>query len=327
MAPMKQQPITGNSLSEAQAMRLMHAQTAVRGARKRPQGIGMARIGITGIGTAGNDPRDRLAALTKAVEDHVIPRLLGALRPIQAERAAETPAPETAGAAVLAIGPDQVSALTDLVLNGTQIQANAYVCAMRDAGAEPNNLCLDLLSPTASRLGTMWEEDLCDFTQVTMGILRLANVMRLVARAFEAQADAHQDKAVAVPRALLAQMPGEQHGFGLAMVVQFFRDAGWNVRSEPTITTDSLAGLVKHQWFGVAGLSVSCTERLEQLSATIRAIRGCSCNRAIGILVGGPPFIEHPHLAAMVGADATAADARQAVQQAHALLSQTARAR
>lgn len=327
MAPMKQQPITGNSLSEAQAMRLMHPQTAVQRARKRAQGIGIAGIGMAGIGIAGNDPRDRLAALTKAVEDHVIPRLLGTLRPIQAEWAAETPAPETAGAAAPAIGPDQVSTLTDLVLNGTQVQANAYVCAMRDAGAEPNNLCLDLLSPTARRLGTMWEEDLCDFTQVTMGVLRLTNVMRLVARAFHAQAATVQDKALAAPHALLAQMPGEQHGFGLAMVVQFFRDAGWNVRSEPAITTDGLADLVNHQWFGVAGLSVSCTDRMEQLSATIRAIRGCSCNRAIGILVGGPPFIEHPHLAAMVGADATAADGRQAVLQAQALLSQTAPAR
>jgi methanogenic corrinoid protein MtbC1 len=37
-------------------------------------------------------------------------------------------------------------------------------------------------------------------------------------------------------------------------------------------------------------------------------------------MVGGPVFLAHPELVAMVGADATAADGRQAVQQAQRLL-------
>jgi hypothetical protein len=41
-------------------------------------------------------------------------------------------------------------------------------------------------------------------------------------------------------------------------------------------------------------------------------------------MVGGPVFIEHPELVAQVGADATAADAWQAVVQAQGLLSRSA---
>ena len=41
---------------------------------------------------------------------------------------------------------------------------------------------------------------------------------------------------------------------------------------------------------------------------------------SIGILVGGPMFIERPDLVGLVGADATAADGRQATLQAETML-------
>ncbi len=183
------------------------------------------------------------------------------------------------------------------------------------------SLFLSLLTPTARRLGVMWEEDTCDFSDVTLGVLRLRNVMRLLSRAFSGD----YDTGLSGPSALLAQMPGEQHGLGLAMVVQFFRRAGWHVREEPVVTSADLIGIVRNQWFGVIGLSVACSDRLEALATDIRAIRRHSRNPAIGILVGGPPFIAHPQLATMVGADATAVDGRQAVLQAQSLLSLLAR--
>jgi hypothetical protein len=39
------------------------------------------------------------------------------------------------------------------------------------------------------------------------------------------------------------------------------------------------------------------------------------------VLVGGPIFIAHPELVALVGADATAVDGRQAAIQAETMLS------
>jgi methanogenic corrinoid protein MtbC1 len=44
-------------------------------------------------------------------------------------------------------------------------------------------------------------------------------------------------------------------------------------------------------------------------------------------MVGGPPFIQHPLLAEMVGADGTASDGQLAVKQAEKLVSHQARAR
>jgi hypothetical protein len=52
----------------------------------------------------------------------------------------------------------------------------------------------------------------------------------------------------------------------------------------------------------------------------IRDVRRASRNSGLGILVGGPMFIERPDLVGLVGADATAADGRQATLQAETML-------
>jgi methanogenic corrinoid protein MtbC1 len=163
----------------------------------------------------------------------------------------------------------------------------------------------------------MWEEDLCDFTEVTLGVTRLNNMMRLICAAF----DEVPQPALGAPSALLLQAPGEQHGLGLSMVVHFFRRAGWNVRAEPQSEAEGLIDLVGHTWFDMIGISVSCSNRLDRLAACIAGLREASCNPSIVIMVGGPPFIEDPLLAATMGADSTAADARLAVETAHSLIS------
>ncbi len=255
----------------------------------------------------------RRDTLTRAVVDEVIPRLLLARRPQRLARAAIDSAVAES---------DQVARLVCLVLEGSQAEASAYVGALSDGGVPVELLLLDLLTPTARRLGTMWEDDDCSFSDVTMGLLRLGNVMHLLSHAFTEGAAVRSG-----PSVLLAQVPGEQHGFGLAMVVQFFRRAGWNVRQEAAPSRDLLCGIVEDQWFGLVGLSVACSDQMDQLVVDIREIRRASRNRAIGVMVGGPPFVAHPQLAAMVGADATAVDGLQAVRQAHSLVSLLARER
>jgi methanogenic corrinoid protein MtbC1 len=288
---MRQQPITDDSFSEAEAMRIVRGLSGPA----KPQ---EPRIG------SQSRMRDVLA---RTVDEQVIPRLLQA-RLQQKPGSGEAP-----------LGPHHVSELVRLLLTGTQPQVTKYIEGLQVCGVGPDALMLDLLTRTARRLGEMWEEDLCDFTQVTLGISCLNNAMRLVCAAFDEQPQA----CASSPTALLVQAPGEQHGLGLAMVVHYFRRAGWNVRSEPAIASDCLAGLVRQAWFDVVGISVSCSDRLDALATCIADTRHASCNPSLGVMVGGPPFIEHPQLAAMVGADSTAADAGLAVRQAQILISKS----
>jgi methanogenic corrinoid protein MtbC1 len=301
---MRQQPIPRDSWTEAQAVRLVRGLSS-----------GQNHAWTGGNGDAfGPDVAEReadasrRAALTRAVEDEVIPRLLMARRPQRSARAAAEAQQQEA---------DRIANLVAIVLAGTQSEATAYVEALRDGGSNTESLFLDLLAPTARELGRLWEEDLTTCADVTLGLVRLANIMRLLAGPFTGDTAAQH----AGSPVLLAQMPGEQHGLGLAMVAHFFRRAGWCVQEERAASSADLIGIVHRNWFGLIGISVSCTDRLQQLAIDIRAIRRQSRNRDIGVLVGGPPFMSDPQLALLVGADATACDARQAVSQAQSLIS------
>ena len=255
----------------------------------------------------------RAKVLARTVEDEVIPRLLQARRPHHLAHAVSDAATPD---------PGHVQSLVQLAAYGSQSGTNAFVAGLRDGGTPVESLCLDLITPAARRLGVMWEEDDCSFSDVTLGVLRLGNVMRLLDTAFAGEA-ARRD---ATPSALLAQMPGEQHGLGLAMVSQFFRRAGWQVRQEHMPTSAALEAIVAAEYYGVVGISLACDTHMDALPGLIRALRRASRNRAVGVLVGGPPFMMNPQLASMVGADGTAADGRQAVRCAQDLVSVQGRA-
>ena len=124
-------------------------------------------------------------------------------------------------------------------------------------------------------------------------------------------------------RILLAPMPGEQHTFGITVVAQFLRRAGWDVWHEFPATEHGNSGVGYSQnWFAVVGLVRRQRSRLEEVASTIRLIRAGSRNRAVGVLIGGPMLLAKPELVSSVGADATAADGPQAVLRAEHLLRQ-----
>ncbi len=270
----------------------------------------------------------RRSILSGTIEHAVIPHLVEAHAAAASgqHRSLGDAIAETAMGRLVTPTQDQVDTLVDLVLRQDQRAAASFVDGMLAEGTAAESLYLDLLAPTARRLGIMWAEDECDIADVTVGLIRLQHVMRELMPNFLGRAGSHPGASCdlpvhpAAPRALLIQMPGEQHGMGLAMVSAFFRRAGWNVATEPVTDSAGLLSLVRRQAFGVVGISVSCSDRIERLAADIEAIRHVSCNPAVGIMVGGPPFVEHPQLAQLVGADATAVDGRQAVQQAHLLI-------
>ncbi|NJK90043.1 MAG: cobalamin B12-binding domain-containing protein [Myxococcales bacterium] len=96
---------------------------------------------------------------------------------------------------------------------------------------------LDLLAPVARLLGDLWLIDLCTFTDVTIGLSRLQQLVRELAPAFE---DGHDLRGFG-HRALLAPAPGEQHTFGMHLVEEFLRRAGWDVGCVPSVRPASFS--------------------------------------------------------------------------------------
>lgn len=280
-----------------------------------------------GLGTANgvrldrksqSDPCDgaqeHVDQLFRTIETEIIPRLMLAHAP-----AKECPTLPDLDAG----GPDAATVIefTRLVVEQDGEVAAAYVEALRAQGTPLETLYLKLITPAARRLGELWEEDLCDFTEVTVGLWRLQQVLRGLSPAF--REEDHQP--ATGRRMLLVPAPGEQHVLGIIIVGDYFRRAGWEVWGEPPATCDDLPGVVRNEWFDVVGLSVGCEVRVEILAAEIRAIRKASRNPDIGVMVGGPLFNQYPELVGEVGADATARDGREAVLRAASLAERGAR--
>jgi MerR family transcriptional regulator, light-induced transcriptional regulator len=262
-----------------------------------------------------DDTERRIAGLVRTIEGEIIPRLMLA----HAARGRELVS--ASGAPARQVEPEHVDAIIRAVMAEDTATALALVRSLASSGVSLEAIYLDLLSPAARKAGEMWEADLCSFTDVTIGLWRLQEVMHEVG-----MANAIPPRTAEPPhRVLLRQTPGEQHSFGLNMVAEFFRRAGWQVHDDSTEAgTDPVAN-VRGRWFDVVGLSLSGERHLDALAITIHAIRKASRNRGVGIMVGGPLFIEHPDWVARVGADTTANDGRQAVLQAHNMIGLLAR--
>lgn len=251
----------------------------------------------------------RLAGLVGTIEREIIPRL------VLAHRSADSPRPAIVADAV-ALGSEHVAELCSLVIRSDLDVLLPYIERTRGRGVPLERIYLELLAPVARRLGEMWMADECDFTTVTLGLWRLHQVLHELSPSFQFD----RDPLTEGKRALLAATPGEQHTFGLFMVAEFFRRDGWDVVDGPAFSAQELTATVRHDWFSVAGFSLSRQESAGQLTALIRDVRHASRNRGIGIIVGGVVFSDHPELVAQIGADASAVDGREAVRLAETLL-------
>jgi MerR family transcriptional regulator, light-induced transcriptional regulator len=261
------------------------------------------------VRTSRHGLRRSVADLERMVEIEVVPRLLLA-------SGRETAPPRCDAGPSLEALAEAAVALARVVLKGSDAAAVAYVDEIRSKGLPIERIYLNVISPAARHLGDLWLADLCGFTDVTVGLWRLQHVLRNMSPLFQ-QGAAHNRLA---HQALLVPLPREQHTFGLYMVAEFFRRAGWNVLSMPLQTADELFAAVRGEWFAVIGLSMSCENRLDELAWSIRTIRRTSRNPGIGVMVGGNVFIERPELVAMVGADIMAIDGRQAPAKAQELI-------
>ncbi len=252
---------------------------------------------------------ERLGRIVRTIEHDIIPRLV---------RAHREPPPVLASVPVSAVLPaDLQNFLQRLTLLEDEPWQTA-LDALLARGVAIEEIYVNLLTPAARELGRMWDEDRCDFNDVTVGLGRLQRIMRLLSPAFGREVQHPPDGR----RALLLPAPGEQHTLGLTIVAEFFRRSGWEVVGDAESRSQDPVAVVRRQWFDIVGISVGIESRLDWLKSGISAIRQVSCNRAIGVMVGGAAFLAHPERAREVGADATVLDGREAPAIAEQLLEQ-----
>jgi MerR family transcriptional regulator, light-induced transcriptional regulator len=203
--------------------------------------------------------------------------------------------------------------LANFVLRGDRDDAWAFVEAMVRDGVAPRTIMATVIAPAARRLGQLWENDACDFMQVTVGLQRLQGFLRNL----DPQEDRIVDRIGRAPAILLLAAPGENHLLGVQMVASLFASEGWRVER-----TDAEACLrrLAEQWFDAVGFSVNCERFVDDLRLKIGQARLISQNPRLRVLVGGSILAANPDIGQKLGADNLAPDFETAIYLARILL-------
>lgn len=214
----------------------------------------------------------------------------------------------------------EIQRFAELCISGDAGLPDTFVQGLMVEGLGAETIFLHLLAPAARHLGHLWDEDLCDFTQVTVGLLRMQQITARLGSEFQEK----RKTAMAGGRAMFTAVPGSQHTLGVLMVSEFFRREGWQVWMEFSASEAQLLKAAGKDWFDIIGLSVGTEAQAEDLVEIIVRLRSASSNPQAKILIGGPLLLSSPNLALQVGADGGASDAAAAVQLAKRMLSELA---
>ena len=252
-------------------------------------------------------------SLTRLIESEIIPRLLVA----HATGPHADPDASADGGPGAVVSPDEVAEFAPLSLQVEADELLEHVDRLVARGVSLDSLLVDLLAPAARHLGELWEDDRCDFIDVTMGLWRLQEVVHELSARMPHD---HSKPFGQERRALFASLEGDQHSFGTVVIDELFCANGWSTDRLNEATTVELLERVRDEWFDLAGLTITCDCHIAPLPAIVRSIRGSSRNPRICVMVGGRVFAGNADLAASVGADGTAPDARVAVRVAGELV-------
>ena len=254
-------------------------------------------------------PAECQASILSVIESEIVPRLLKAQRVdrsylslVPASRALPT--------------QHEIAAFLELCIGQDSQAAQAFVDRLLKEGLNTEHIFLELITPTARSLGTRWEDDTLDFTQVTHGLVQLHSITHAIGFAYDEGPRIQGD----VKRVMIASAPGSEHLLGPTIVSEFFRREGWQVVVEISPSAKELAQTVAGEWFDTVGLSVSINQQLTDLDGLVAKIRHSSRNPRLSVLLGGPIFTVRDFDASAFGADGICTDAKDAVAMALASL-------
>ena len=264
------------------------------------------------------------SVLGRTVRDAVIPRLKSAL----AATMDQPQHPLIAGAVATVGQPSshapiahgEIAGLAAQMLADDRGGAHRRIDMLRHQGCSLETIFVELLAPTACHLRAMWGDDICGLGEMALAFSTLQALLRHYAAEFRAEGD-RPDTGL---RALLASpahrgIDVDLPVFGLMLTSEFFRRAGWDAWIERDLTSRLFRETVRG-WFDLVEVLATSDAQLDEIAAGIKAIRRDSANPAVGVIVCGQVFVDHPELVAMVGADMMATDPVSSLAQAESLV-------
>ena len=250
------------------------------------------------------DSRQRRVRLETLLRSEILPRLTN-LHPSW---------PTQAGMKAAAPEVGDIETFAALIISPDEKGATDFLRRMQARGYDFETLVERLAAPTARRLGELWEQDRCDFLDVSFGVTRLQEILVMLSGASTANFRERPRRAV------LISLPSDRHAFGLDVVGAMLSAAGWDVTLNRGLRDYDNEQAVASDWVHVVGVTMGALDHIDDVAHTIHGLRRSSQNPELAVMVGGAPFNQEPDLVARVGADGTAPDGATAVVLAKRLM-------
>ncbi|MCX5134415.1 cobalamin B12-binding domain-containing protein [Streptomyces sp. NBC_00340] len=193
--------------------------------------------------------------------------------------------------------------LWEAVSTGDELAATDTVFDALDRGVTAESLLLELIAPVQRKVGEEWAAN-----RLTVAQEHAATAIndRAVAALSHHCADG---AAPPLGRVTVACVDGEWHGLPARLLTEVLKLRGWKVDYlGAQVPTGHLISHIHQTGPDLVALSSSIATRLPTAHATITAVQATGTP----VLVGGAAFGSRGRYAALLGADAWAADARDA---------------
>lgn len=202
---------------------------------------------------------------------------------------------------------DLARAYLDEVLRGHRESAVAVVLDAVRSGTDVATALIEVLEPAQKEIGRLWQVGEITVAQEHYCTAITQLVMTDLYPFLFTGADSGR-------RLVAVQAPGSLHEVGLRMVADLLEHEGWDTTylgavSGPGPVIDSLVD----RRADVLAISASMPAHVRAVAALIAAVRNDPRTAHVKVVVGGRPFLVAPDLAAEVGADGWAPDARETV--------------
>lgn len=167
------------------------------------------------------------------------------------------------------IDPNDILEFWAVLLEPTSDAALAFITHRREQGLARQDVYLGYVNGAAKWLGEQWDEDRLSSYQVTVATGHLYALLRSM------RSDRPLGIHVADSQrtALFATVPGENHGLGITVAADLFRDAGWDIDLQVGRDHDTLLAHVEKTKPFAIGLSFSTDQCIDALSRLVVAIR------------------------------------------------------
>ena len=204
---------------------------------------------------------------------------------------------------------DALAAYVDALAAGDRRRAFTVVEAALGGGLTLRELYLSVFQPALREIGRRWETGAVTVAQEHLATAITQTAMSRLATELFRQAPAGG------PTLLAACAETERHDVGLRMLCDLLELEGWTTHFlGATVPAADVVRMARELKPDVVAVSAS-------LPPSLMAVRPLTTElRALGpppplVLVGGRPFLGRPSLAAKMGADLTAENAGEAVDQ------------